>query len=79
GNLALEPIHECGTAEQKARYMSLAVPPQNGDNRKHLRGAFGLTEPLPFVGVETGILSGKMRIHKWTTHPDRSKGALQSK
>ena len=27
---------------------------------------FALTEPLPFVGVETNILSGKVRIAEWT-------------
>ena len=65
GNLALEPIHERGTAEQKEYYMSNAVPPQPGEDRKILRGAFGLTEPLPYVGVETGMLGGKMRIDEW--------------
>ncbi len=65
GNLALEPIHERGTPEQKHYYMSAAVPPQPGETRKIRRGAFGLTEPLPFVGVETGLLSGKVRIAEW--------------
>lgn len=65
GNLALEPIHERGTKTQRDYYMSMAVPPKDGENRKQLRGAFGLTEPLPFVGVETGILSGKVRVDKW--------------
>jgi alkylation response protein AidB-like acyl-CoA dehydrogenase len=66
GNLALEPIHERGTPEQKEYYMSNAVPPQPGEDRKILRGAFGLTEPLPYVGVETGMLGGKMRIDEWS-------------
>ncbi|MBN1478988.1 acyl-CoA dehydrogenase [candidate division KSB1 bacterium] len=65
GNLALEPIHERGTPEQKQYYMCGAVPPQPGENRKILRGAFGLTEPLPFVGVETGLLGGKVRVAAW--------------
>lgn len=65
GNLALEPIHERGTEEQKAKYMSGAVPPQPGEDRKLLRGAFGLTEPLPYVGVETGMLGGKVRVASW--------------
>jgi alkylation response protein AidB-like acyl-CoA dehydrogenase len=65
GNLALEPIHERGTPEQKQTYMGGAVPPAPGDNRKQYRGAFGLTEPLPYVGVETGMLSGKVRIAEW--------------
>ncbi|MDZ7721557.1 MAG: acyl-CoA dehydrogenase family protein [candidate division KSB1 bacterium] len=65
GNLALEPIHERGTEEQKAEYMGCAVPPQPGEERKIKRGAFGLTEPLPYVGVETGMLSGKLRVDDW--------------
>jgi alkylation response protein AidB-like acyl-CoA dehydrogenase len=45
--------------------MSRAVPggPANGDGP--WRAAFCLTEPIPFVGVETGVLSGKMRIAEW--------------
>lgn len=65
GNLALEPIHERGTAEQKEHYMGGAVPLQPGEDRMVLRGAFGLTEPLPYVGVETGMLGGKVRIADW--------------
>jgi hypothetical protein len=30
-----------------------------------MRGAFCLTEPIPFVGVDTGMLSGKVRVAKW--------------
>ncbi len=63
--LALAPIHECGTAEQVNHYKTLAAPPQNGENRKPWRGAFALTEPLPYVGVDTGILSGKLRVAEW--------------
>ncbi|MDZ7371547.1 MAG: acyl-CoA/acyl-ACP dehydrogenase [candidate division KSB1 bacterium] len=74
GNLALEPIHERGTEEQKRHYMSGAVPPQPLENRKILRGAFGLTEPLPFVGVETGMLSGRVRIVEW---PEGGEPILQ--
>ena len=65
GCLALAPIHERGTPEQRARYMALAVPPQPGEDRKTLRGAFCLTEPIPYVGVDTGMLSGKLRISEW--------------
>lgn len=64
-NLALSPIHEKGTEEQKSIYMSRACPPQPGEARRISRGAFSLTEPLPYVGVETGLLSGKMRISEW--------------
>jgi alkylation response protein AidB-like acyl-CoA dehydrogenase len=65
GNLGLAPIHECGTPEQRNHYMSLAAPPKPGENRKHVRAAFALTEPLPFVGVETGMLSGRVRVAEW--------------
>lgn len=65
GFLALSPIHERGTEEQARHYMSLAVPPQAGEDRKPWRGAFVLTEPIPYVGVDTGMLSGKIRVAEW--------------
>jgi alkylation response protein AidB-like acyl-CoA dehydrogenase len=65
GFLALAPIHERGTAEQSSRYKKLSAPPQPGEDRKPWRGAFALTEPIPYVGVDTGMLSGKMRVAEW--------------
>ncbi|MDE3186645.1 MAG: acyl-CoA/acyl-ACP dehydrogenase [Acidobacteriota bacterium] len=65
GFLALAPIHERGTAEQVLRYKSLAAPPRAGENRKPWRGAFVLTEPIPYVGVDTGMLSGRMHVAEW--------------
>lgn len=65
GCLALAPIHERGTDEQRARYMSLAAPAEPGSDRQPWRGAFCLTEPIPYVGVDTGMLSGKLRVEKW--------------
>jgi alkylation response protein AidB-like acyl-CoA dehydrogenase len=65
GFLALAPIHERGTPEQVQRYKSLSAPPQPGEDRKPWRGAFVLTEPIPYVGVDTGMLSGKMRVVEW--------------
>ncbi len=65
GFLALSPIHERGTAEQAQHYMALAAPPQPGENRKPWRGSFVLTEPIPYVGVDTGMLSGKLSIAEW--------------
>lgn len=64
GNLGLSPIHECGTEEQRRYYMSKAVP-RAGENEKPWRYAFALTEPIPFVGVDTGVLSGKVRVAEW--------------
>jgi alkylation response protein AidB-like acyl-CoA dehydrogenase len=66
GCLALAPIHERGTAEQQRHYMSLAAPAQPGEDRRPWRGAFCLTEPIPYVGVDTGMLNGKVRIVEWT-------------
>ena len=65
GFLALAPIHERGTPEQVAHYMSLSAPPQPGEDRKPWRGAFVLTEPIPYVGVDTGMLNGKVRVAGW--------------
>ena len=65
GCLALAPIHERGTPEQQQYYLSRCVPVQPGEDRKQWRGAFCLTEPIPFVGVDTGVLGGKVRIAKW--------------
>jgi alkylation response protein AidB-like acyl-CoA dehydrogenase len=62
GNLGLAPIHERGTPEQREHYMSLAAP---SDARPAIRAAFALTEPIPFVGVETGLLGGKVKIVSW--------------
>lgn len=65
GNLALSPIHERGTQAQRDYYMSRCVPPPPGEDRPVWRGAFSLTEPLPYVGVETGLLCGKVRVAEW--------------
>jgi alkylation response protein AidB-like acyl-CoA dehydrogenase len=64
-NLGLAPIHECGTPEQRVKYVSNAAPLKPGENRKQVRAAFALTEPIPFVGVETGMLAGKVRVAEW--------------
>ena len=63
--LALAPIHEKGTPEQRDKYMSACVPPQPGEDREIWRGAFALTEPLPYVGVDTGVLCGKAAVAEW--------------
>ena len=62
GCLALAPIHERGTPEQKSYYKSRCAPGAEGSP---WRGAFCLTEPLPFVGVETGLLAGRVRVADW--------------
>lgn len=64
-NLGLAPIHEKGTPAQREEYLSLVAPPAPGEKRRQIRAAFALTEPIPFVGVETGMLSGKVRVAKW--------------
>ncbi|MGA2848723.1 MAG: hypothetical protein ABSE46_06990 [Terracidiphilus sp.] len=45
--------------------MALSTPPTEGEDRKPWRGAFALTEPVPYVGVDTGMLNGKIRVTKW--------------
>ena len=65
GCLALSPIHERGTPEQRDAYLRRCAPAQPGEKRQPWRGAFCLTEPIPYVGVETGILAGKVRIVNW--------------
>ena len=65
GNLGLSPIHERGTPAQRDHYLSLAAPLKPGENRQQVRAAFALTEPIPFVGVETGMLGGKVRVVEW--------------
>jgi len=74
GHLALAPIHERGTPEQIAHYLSAARPVQAGEDRQTLRGAFCLTEPIPYVGVETGLLGGKVRVAEW---PDGGEPTLR--
>jgi alkylation response protein AidB-like acyl-CoA dehydrogenase len=69
-NLALSPIHERGTPEQRSSYMSRCAPPLPGEDRVISRGAFALTEPLPYVGVDTGVVSGKIRIEQWKEGED---------
>jgi alkylation response protein AidB-like acyl-CoA dehydrogenase len=65
GCLALSPIHERGTPEQRDYYMSRCAPAQPGEDRQPWRGAFALTEPLPYAGVETGMLGGKVKVAEW--------------
>lgn len=65
GHLALAPIHERGTPEQRGYYLGRTLPVQAGQERQTWRGAFCLTEPIPYVGVETGLLSGKVRVAAW--------------
>ena len=56
--LALAPVELFGTDEQRGRFLDGAA----GSPR---HGAFVLTEPLPYVGVDTGVLSGKFRVVEW--------------
>jgi alkylation response protein AidB-like acyl-CoA dehydrogenase len=65
GFLGLSPIHERGTPEQKSHYKGLAAPPRPGEDRRPWRAAFALTEPIPYVGVDTGMLNGKVRVAEW--------------
>jgi len=63
--LALSPIHERGTPEQRDHYLARCAPARPGEDRVPWRGAFCLTEPLPYAGVDTGLLSGRIRVAEW--------------
>ncbi len=60
--LALQPIMQVGTDEQKEAYLRGSLPSPKAPTR---RGAFCLTEPIPFAGVDTGMLSGKVVVSNW--------------
>lgn len=62
-DLAMGPIAELGTPEQKKRYMTLCAP--GNESGKTWRGSFALTEPLPYVGVDTGVLCGRVTVADW--------------
>jgi alkylation response protein AidB-like acyl-CoA dehydrogenase len=62
--LGLAPIQLRGTEDQKASYVRRAVP-AGATSGSPWRGAFALTEPLPFAGVDAGMLSGTVRVERW--------------
>ena len=64
-NLGLAPIHEKGTPEQREYYQRIMAPAQPGEDRVPQRGAFALTEPLPYVGVDTGVVAGRVKVAEW--------------
>lgn len=74
GNLGLAPIHERGTPEQRAKYVAGAAPLKPGESRTQVRAAFALTEPIPYVGVETGMMGGTVRVAEW---PEGGEPRLQ--
>lgn len=59
-HLGLAPIARRGTEAQKLRYLPRLLP-----GKDKVRAAFALTEPLPYAGVDKGMLSGKVRIAEW--------------
>ncbi len=65
GHLSLAPIQEKGTPEQRKAYVRQVAPPKPGEDRKIWRGAFALTEPIPYVGVDTGVLGGRVTVKEW--------------
>ncbi len=52
GCLALSPIHERGTAEQRDYYLRLCAPAAPGEDRQPWRGAFCLTNPSPTSALD---------------------------
>lgn len=59
-HLGVAPIQRRGTDEQKRRYLPRLLP-----GKDQIRAAFALTEPLPYAGVDKGMLSGRVRIAEW--------------
>jgi len=64
GALARGAIRSFGTEEQKEAYLR-APAKDAGDGREPRHGAFALTEPIPYAGVETGLLGGAVRVAGW--------------
>ncbi|MCA9730372.1 MAG: acyl-CoA dehydrogenase family protein, partial [Candidatus Eisenbacteria bacterium] len=58
--LGLAPVLRCGTEEQRRHYLPRLLP-----GAEQVRAAFALTEPLPYAGVDKGVLSGKVRVAEW--------------
>ena len=56
--------HRSTNAERRSRCVITSVwrrRRRRAKDRRTWRGAFALTEPIPYVGVDTGVLSGKVR------------------
>lgn len=68
--LALAPLYLRGTPGQRETYLRRSGPGE----RERWRGAFCLTEPLPYAGAETGLLGGKLRVAEW---PEGSEPVLE--
>lgn len=67
--LGVAPIARRGTEEQRRRYLPRLLPGED-----QVRAAFALTEPLPYAGVDKGMLSGRVRVAEWR---DGEKPVLQ--
>ncbi len=65
------PFTSAAPRSSASYYMSRCAP---GEGKKPWRGAFCLTEPIPYVGVETGLLGGKVRVAEW---PEGAEPMLQ--
>lgn len=62
---ALAPLAEQATPPQRQEYLERCVARSSAPSSAVQHGAFCLTEPLPYAGVDTGVLSGKVRIAEW--------------
>ncbi|MCS6954344.1 MAG: acyl-CoA dehydrogenase family protein [Bryobacteraceae bacterium] len=60
--LALAPVYLRGTPEQRQTYLRRLAP---RPPHQRWRGAFCLTEPLPYAGADAGPLGGKVRVAEW--------------
>lgn len=59
-HLGVSPIQRRGTKAQRDHYLPRLLP-----GADQIRAAFALTEPLPYAGVDKGVLGGKVRIVDW--------------
>ena len=78
GLLALAPIDNHGTSEQKLRYLRTGEPFLGGEPKKTWRGAFCLTEPIPYAGSDASILGGTVSIAEWKPGDDPMLRVLKS-
>jgi len=79
GNLALEPIHERGTPEQRHKYMAGSGPAQAGREPQDPARLVRAHRADPVVGVDTGVLNGTVRIAEWKDGPGAAPAGRQAR
>jgi hypothetical protein len=64
-HLALAIVCERGTPDQRALYLARMLPGNPGGERAPWRGACALTGPIPYLGEDSRLLDGRMRVADW--------------